>query len=164
VYLSASGVDDATSDAEQRAAAGVLHHWTTDLLSLYSPALTLHREHRERYMQLPHKVPRAAYCSSNNASALDLCISARKQQNNIASNCVRRAALAIRSILDLTSPLYTQRASASRERRAWNAFGKLAMNLNSPVATICLFKAVREKCIARLTNKINKRFFLVPHV
>lgn len=68
-------VDDAVGRGEQRAAAGVLHHWTTDLLSLYSPALTLWST--ESYAIAPQS---AAYCSSNAASALDLCAQTAKQR------------------------------------------------------------------------------------
>jgi hypothetical protein len=76
---------------------------------------------------------RAAYCSSNNASALDLCIKVRANSKT-SQRPIECVALAIRSILDLTSPTRL-RLSRERTHRAWNAFGKLAMNLNSPIAT-----------------------------
>jgi hypothetical protein len=112
-------VDDATSDAEQRAAAGVLHHWTTDLLSLYSPALTL-REHRERYAIAPQS---AAYCSSNASTCTrPMCAQTAKQRPIIASPPRTRTqsagpaaqAAGQYSILPHRAPHNTQRASASR--------------------------------------------------
>lgn len=108
-------VDDATSDAEQRAAAGVLHHWTTDLLSLYSTALTLRST--ESDMQLPHKVPPIALLMQVHAAymhALDLCAQTAKQRP-IASPPQQQQQVNTRSYLTARAA-YSTRLCASRTR------------------------------------------------
>jgi hypothetical protein len=85
----------------------------------------------------------------------------RKQQNNIASNCVRRARDQVNTRSYLTI-LYSTRLRLTRTQsveRVWKAG-------NEPQFADCNnmpFNAVREKCIARFKKKIIN-VFLEPCV